>query len=72
MESIWKRDCVHLGRQGENAARPIQVYLTAWLDDYPTATIELLILRPGEDTPIKQPIKEFAIQPSINNNTGGF
>lgn len=51
MERIWKTDCVTLGRQGENAARPIRVYLSEWLLAYPAGTVQLLILRPGEDVP---------------------
>ena len=50
-DNIWRTDCLNLGHQGENGARELKVYVTEWLAEYPTATIRLQILRPGEDVP---------------------
>lgn len=50
-DNIWRTDCLNLGHQGENGARELKVYVTDWLAEYPTATIRLQILRPGEDVP---------------------
>ena len=50
-DNIWRTDCLNLGHQGENGARELKVYVTDWLEEYPTATIRLQILRPGEDVP---------------------
>ena len=50
-DNIWRTDCLNLGHQGENGARELKVYVTDWQEEYPSATIRLQILRPGEDVP---------------------
>ena len=50
-DNIWRTDCLNLGHQGENGARELKVYVTDWQAEYPSATIRLQILRPGEDVP---------------------
>lgn len=49
MFEIGKLTRIPLGMQGENNSRSIQVDMKAWLDDWPGATINLLVRRPGED-----------------------
>ena len=38
-----------LGNQGENGARTLEIDVSAWLEMWPEAQIEMLMQRPGED-----------------------
>lgn len=40
-----------LGIQGENKAKIIQIDVSDWLNEYPTAIINILVTRPNETTP---------------------
>lgn len=39
-----------LGFEGESNARPIEIDMTDWLEDWPGAAVGLLLMRPGEET----------------------
>lgn len=49
--SIWKRDCILLGHVGDNQAHDIVVDVSSILKRWPSAYIEVAVLRPGESTP---------------------
>lgn len=38
-----------LGMEGESNARPIEIDMTDWLEDWPGAAVGLLLMRPGEE-----------------------
>lgn len=38
-----------LGFEGESNARPIEIDMTDWLEDWPGAAVGLLLMRPGEE-----------------------
>ena len=40
-----------LGRQGENLARKVVFDLSDWSAEYGAGTAELIVQRPGENTP---------------------
>lgn len=39
-----------LGMEGESNARPIEINMADWLEDWPDAAVGLLLMRPGEET----------------------
>lgn len=39
-----------LGFEGESNARPIEIDMTDWLEDWPGAAVGLLLMRPGDET----------------------
>lgn len=49
MLTIGNLTSINLGWQGENNSRTIQVDVSAWLEQFPGATINLLVQRPGDD-----------------------
>lgn len=49
MLTIGNLTSINLGWQGENNSRTVQVDVSAWLQQWPGATIDLLVQRPGED-----------------------
>ena len=49
MLTIGNLTSINLGWQGENNSRTVQVDVSAWLEQWPGATISLLVQRPGED-----------------------
>lgn len=49
MLTIGNLTSINLGWQGENNSRTIQVDVGAWLEQFPGATINLLVQRPGDD-----------------------
>lgn len=49
MLTIGNLTNISLGWQGENNSRTVQVDVSAWLQQWPGATIDLLVQRPGED-----------------------
>lgn len=50
MFEISRLTRLHLGREGESNARPIEIDMTDWLTEWPGAAVGLLLMRPGEDT----------------------
>lgn len=50
MFEIGRLTRLHLGREGESNARPIEIDMTDWLTEWPGAAVGLLLMRPGEDT----------------------
>ena len=49
MLTIGNLTSINLGWQGENNSRTIQVDVSSWLEQFPGATINLLVQRPGDD-----------------------
>lgn len=49
MYDIDKRNLIPIGRQGENAATSVQFDASAWLDAFPSGSIEAVCVRPGDD-----------------------
>ena len=60
MGDIWRGELLRLGHQGENGARSVQAYNTAWQERFPAATFRLLCVRPGEDIPYEPENVEIA------------
>lgn len=70
MFEIGKLTKLNLGRQGENKARVVEIDVSAWLAEFPGASIGILVRRPNEKDfyPVDAKTKDNVTRWTINRS----